>query len=89
MSLGPLSKIAFEPTAELLAEIDNFGLSRLGEGVPKLFGYLDRAGRCRRIVADYANGGTLRINLDAKLRVTSTSFKISVKAKVRGGHAQG
>lgn len=87
MSLGPLSKHAFEPTPDLLAEIDNLGLSALGEGKPKLVGYLDRAGRCRRIVAEYVNGGTLRINLDAKSRVTSTSFKISLKAKVRGGDA--
>lgn len=89
MSLGPLRKISFEPTPELLAEIDNLALSQLGEGVPKLFGYFDRAGRCRRIVADYANGGALRINVDAKSRVTSTSFKKTLKAKVRGGNAQG
>jgi hypothetical protein len=58
-----------------------------GEGTPKLWGYWGRNGKLRRMVATYPNGWTIRVNLNAKCVVTSTSFKISLKAKVRTANA--
>lgn len=89
MSLGPLTKIEAKPEPKTLAMLEELLGTNPGEGTPKLFGYWDRSKKLRRMVASYPNGWTVRVNVNATGIVTSTSFKISLKAKARSTHAEG
>lgn len=91
MSLGPLTKVAVTPTPNMLAELEEFVFfaKRPEEGDPSVFGYYDRRGKLRRIVARYPDGWRAQINLDPNGYVTSSRASISLKVKGGEGHAQG
>lgn len=85
MSLGKLRKIEAKVEPKTLAMLEELLGPNPGEGTPQLFGYWDRSGNCRRMVATYPNGWTVRVNVSADGYVTSTSFKISLKSTLRRG----
>jgi len=91
MSLGKLTKVEINPTAAVLAELEEFVFfaQRSEVGDPTLTGYYDRRGKLRRIVARYPDGWRAQINIDADGYVTCTRANISLKTKRGEAHAQG
>lgn len=87
MSLGKLTKIYVDPTPAVLAELESCFGAKIGEGVPEVAGYYDGRGKLRRLIARYENASSLRINIDAKGYVTSTSVSIKLSSQLEGKSA--
>lgn len=83
MSTGKLRKRSLEATPDLSEAID--ALMPVGDGEqPEITAYFDGLGNVRRMVAVYPNKWQLRVNLDARGRVTSSSASLKLTAKIGG-----
>lgn len=83
MSTGKLRKRSLEATPDIVDGLNE--LMPVGDGAkPEITAYFDGLGRVRRMVAVYPNKWQVRVNLDARGRVTSSSASLKLTAKIGG-----
>lgn len=78
----PPAQLDAEKLGPLLNEM--MPVAGSGELPLTVLGYRNKLGRLCRVVADYANGWSVTLRLNAKMQVTSASAAFRLRTEIRG-----